>query len=327
MIITSPDPFTPFDRALFRIEQADPSAVVAVDFISGGQVLSRKRFSGASSYTVSAAYLLPRLADPQPLPAGPTAILEPVGRTALLALQAGGITTRSVCFLPGTHAAAAGDLLEVPSAGRTLAAGEYDELTVACRQGLLVASIGCGAVPDWSMTLPAVLVDTPRLYTVRVDAADVDARLRVDCALTLEEAGSITASISCTGVISRRTWQVVRRPAGTLRLVWLNGRGGMEWATVCAAGRTLRPRRSRILSSAGWHTTSGNLSREIVLRWPCATQAGRDYLSSMLASPRVWLAREGGFVLLDVPDQAISADGCYADVTVCMPPQTISGLD
>lgn len=272
---------------IYKIEGLDASGYTDVRLIDArsDRTLALKRFYRTATAEVNAAPAARSVIRFSP-PAGPSGICPVPERTALIAAEADGERTPVRLFTAGRGLPPLPSVPTTLPPRRTLARGEYDELTLLVPDNCLVEltrRFGDGESFWEAFQLLPVTRTEPAAFVVHADKYEPDT---VGLDLVIRSGDEPIRTFA---------YDFVSRPAGARRVAWRSSLGSIEHFTF--------PVEEELSQTVP--ATDGAASREALLAERTRTLTLRSgyepreviaALAEIVRSPDVWIATGAGYV-------------------------------
>lgn len=272
---------------IYTIEGLDTAHYTSVRIMDTrrGRTLAIKRFYRTATATVNVAPAARTAIRFTPL-SGPTGIYPTAERSAQIAVDAAGERSPVRLFTAGSGLPGPPSVLTTLPARRTLARGEYDELTLLVPDNCLVEltrRFSDGRSVAESFQLLSVTCSEPVAFLVRSDQYVSD----TEC---------LEVAIRSGGEVFRTfTYNFVTRPVGSRRIAWRSSHGSIEHFTfpaekelVQAVGQDNVPVRQEAVF--------GQRTRILTLLSGYQPRTEIAALAEIVRSPDVWIATGSGYV-------------------------------
>ncbi len=277
----------------YAVAGCDPAQSVVVEIVDAntGLAAGAKRLRGETSYRIDAAGYATSLCNP--LPAGAAGFSTCPGRSARIKLKVGETVSEERMFTCAACAAMPFKDLSCGPAERVLAAGEWDEIGFLAQPSTLSAHFRfSGPGGEWSCADGPFTPDEG-CAALRVDMAALAGRMAA-AGKAMGDYTTLEVEISdCGERIMSRSYRLYEHNPDGVRLVWLNGGGGMDAYTFCGTGKKgVDVKKNTAADAAGMTAVTGTESRRTAEILSDYESGGTlEWLEGAACSPRVWVVR------------------------------------
>lgn len=271
---------------IYTLEGLDASGFTDVRILDArqGSTLALKRFWRTATATVNAAPAA-RSAIRFTPPSGPSGICAVTGRSAKIVVEAAGEQSAMRLFTAGDTLPTLPSVPTTLPARRTLARGEYDELTLLVTDNCLVEltrRFSDGESFWEAFQLLSATRTEPAAFVIRADEYEPDT---VGLDVVIRSGGAVLCSF---------TYDFVSRPAGSRRVAWRSRLGSVEHFTF--------PVEKELCQRVGQSDTARDEEPLLTRRIRTLTLLSGYQphtviaaLAEIVRSPDVWIATAAGY--------------------------------
>lgn len=297
-----------YKDVLYEIGGIPEGETADVEIIGGGEnLLGVKRFQGGGTVAVNIAGYLKREFAPEPVRDGGTGFVFDPGRSVVAYVRAGGITTAIRYFAGAQNGVGESELLSLIPGERTLAPGEFDELSIAVSEGVLIAEIEVEGGRAFAFG-PGMSRNLKGVVTLRVSADDIAARA-AERGIDYGECESATVSVRHqSGMVREARYRLRHESAlGSVRLAWLNSLGGIDYHTFDILNEeSVKVVREGFLSERGYDTLSVSTEKIVDITAGYHPAAMMAALGEIVSSRYVWMLEGGRAVKVRVVNDSVT---------------------
>ena len=300
-IVSLPVAYAPAYRdVLFGIEaEADELVELDIRDLDGSQILGRRRLLGSTSYLVNVAAYARSQFQIAPLSGAQCAFAAPDRRIADVTVSSG-IVSETASLCAGIRLCTPGSKLSDSPAEMKIAPGERDEIAILPGGDALRAE----AVLSGEASRTITLASTTAGHTLKALLLSMD-DIRLRLAVTGDSLGRydrMEVRLLCGDEVRLSQRYRIGTPCGRgVRIAWWNAYGQIDRYTMRAeTARGYEVSKQRILAEEGYRTTACSRESRLCLVSDYEGRQTMEWLSGMLASPKVWIERGDRFDAVDI---------------------------
>lgn len=289
-----------FSELTYAVAGADPAQTVEVEVLGerDDDILGVKRFRGQDRFSINISnYMRRRVAVSPKTAAGCVALFAPE-RTAAGRIKVAGTVSPLRVFTAGVKAAQELAPLSDRPVAAQLARGEKDEIAVIVPPGKQVTFTGV-FVSAAGLRKEAFANPVTGNGAVAVQAVDMGSlETLARAAGCFDDLASIEIRLDGAPL---RTYEFTGTRRNAVRLCWMNPFGAVDYHTFALCSEeTITAEKSRIYTESGYKVYDSAARKMFTLQSDYENTATMTWLAQILGSPKVWIAREGGFTPVDV---------------------------
>ena len=292
-----------YPEVIYQLEGADPDTVVEVEILdtSGINPIGRKRVSGYDMYELNVATYIQRQFDVTPIVKDSCGIYQVSGRVVNAGIRCGELVSSIVPITSGIVGASVGSVLTDKPNGTKMVAGDVEEIAFIAPGEHVSGQIKLVGNDMYVFDLDPMDCGSG-MYVAIVSTPDIENRLKtagkgpISTFHTLQ----LTLQMGADNVWTH-SWQLVNKLRQGVRVCWMNRFGAVDGFTFDRIGtESVSVEKQRIYSGIGYEVTESLAETEIVLTAESGTTAYMKWMGGLIASPRVWIQGDDGYVPVDV---------------------------
>ena len=291
-----------FRNLIYAYQGIGTGKVVDIEICGGTPVetLGVKRIADTGIVRVNVSGYLKRQLSPRPVKPMGSGFYTDGGRIIVCMVKNGDNVTFPRIFTAALKNLSPGDLLTLMPLHRNIGRSEKDEVSFVTEGGPCSASFEVKGAGTVSFAADDYMAGAG-ICTFVTDMEWVMSKVR-------EKGGnpSLCRAVhvrisSGGGELAHMIYILKDTPKRSIRVCWLNSLGGIDYFTFnVVVSQQIRSVKERIISGETYMTVASAAETHMELNSGYLPEALLESLSEIVASSRVWVCRDGGFVPLDV---------------------------
>lgn len=329
IISTIPEQYTgAFQKVIFTIEQALPENIIEVEILGqDGETLGIKRFSGQNKYNVNAGRYAATKIFTKPVYERKTGFINTAAsRITEICIKANDIKINDetgeetlintiesdkVKISGAAECPVSENVLSGNQSAVTIEENQWDEipfiagsqeitakLTINGKTGKIIITVENEEIKEGETGI--FLLDTGQLRELAGIQNTEDIRQ-----IELE----IYDGQNSRAIIKRKYIIEPGNSGNSVRIAWLNRYGAIDYYTFKAVrAQKVTADKRRVYGTTGYIVTDSKTEKTINAASEPVTKEIFEWISGIVASPKVWIADKGQFTPIDVTTQSVEYD-------------------
>lgn len=298
-----------FAEVVYAITDAPQNRPIEVAVYDSEQqnIIGIKRFNGQSSYQVNVANYLQRQFDVNPIVHPSCAIVADPSRLVGVSIKIDdSITSPKSWHTAGVVHSTTLRKLSNSTGLKKIAPDECDEISFIAPGCEVCAEFSLsGYEKNYSFALSTIIADH-NIHSLIVNMNDIDTRIRQQGYVLADFSGlTVSASIDSVEFINQE-YTITPRRRSSVRVCWLNRFGIIDYYTfISCANKSVSVENQRVYTQDGYKNNGSTSQFSSVLISEYEPQKTLQWLSELIASPRVWTIEDGRYNPVTIRSQSL----------------------